>query len=93
MRFEQAELERRVVGVPVASLEAQTSLQPLADAVFSLYIPGQFRSVGSYYRAFGQVRDDDGVRLLGGPARLTATGDRHGPCGASGWTTADSALG
>lgn len=54
-----------VVGVPVASLEAQASLQPLADAVFSLFIPGQFRAVGSYYGAFGQVRDDDVVRLLG----------------------------
>ena len=54
-----------VVGVPVASLEAQSSLQRLADAVFSLFIPGQFRAVGSYYRAFGQVGDDDVVRLLG----------------------------
>lgn len=54
-----------VVGVPVASLEAQSSLQQLADAVFSLFIPGQFRAVGSYYRAFRHVRDDDVVRLLG----------------------------
>ena len=54
-----------VVAVPVASLEAQTSLQQIADAVFSLLIPGQFRAVGSYYRTFRQVRDDDVVRLLG----------------------------
>ena len=54
-----------VVAVPVASLEAQTSLQRLADAVFSLFLPGQFRAVGSYYRDFRQVRDDDVVRLLG----------------------------
>lgn len=54
-----------VVAVPVASLQAQTSLQQLADAVVSLFIPGQFRAVGSYYRTFGQVRDDDVVRLLG----------------------------
>lgn len=54
-----------VVAVPVASLAAQGSLQQLADAVFSLFIPGQFRAVGSYYRAFRQVRDDDVVRLLG----------------------------
>ncbi|MET3949833.1 phosphoribosyltransferase family protein [Arthrobacter sp. UYEF36] len=57
-----------VVAVPVASLEAQASLQQLADAVFSLFIPGQFRAVGSYYRAFRQVRDDDVVRLLGARA-------------------------
>lgn len=54
-----------VVAVPVASLEAQTSLQRLADAVFSLHIPGQFRAVGSYYRTFEQVQDDDVVLLLG----------------------------
>ncbi|HEX9087934.1 MAG TPA: phosphoribosyltransferase family protein [Arthrobacter sp.] len=54
-----------VVAVPVAPLEAQTSLEQPADAVFSLFIPGQFRAVGSYYRDFRQVRDDDVVRLLG----------------------------
>jgi len=54
-----------VVAVPVASLDAQTSLQTLADAVFCLHIPGQFRAVGSYYRTFTHVRDDDVVRLLG----------------------------
>ena len=54
-----------VVAVPVASLEAESSLQQLADGVFCLFIPGQFRAVGSYYRTFGQVRDDDVVRLLG----------------------------
>ena len=54
-----------VVGVPVASLEAQASLQQITDAVVSLFIPGQFRAVGSYYRTFRQVRDADVVRLLG----------------------------
>ena len=54
-----------VVGVPVASLEALTSLENLADAVFFLHLPGQFRAVGSYYRTFAQVTDDDVVRLLG----------------------------
>jgi putative phosphoribosyl transferase len=54
-----------VVAVPVASLDAQTSLEPFAEAVLSLFIPGGFQSVGSYYRAFGQVSDDDVVRLLG----------------------------
>jgi putative phosphoribosyl transferase len=56
---------RVVVAVPVASLDAQTALEPFAEAVFSLFIPGGFRAVGSYYRAFGQVTDDDVVRLLG----------------------------
>ena len=57
--------ETVVVAVPVGSLDAQTSLQQLADGVFCLFIPGQFRAVGSYYRTFGHVRDDDVVRLLG----------------------------
>jgi putative phosphoribosyl transferase len=54
-----------VVAVPVASLEAQATLEQAADAVFSLFIPGGFRAVGSYYRDFRQVRDEDVVRLLG----------------------------
>jgi predicted phosphoribosyltransferase len=33
--------------------------------VFCLFIPGQFRAVGSYYRTLRQVQDDDVVRLLG----------------------------
>lgn len=54
-----------VVAVPVASLDAQISLEQLADTVFCLHTPGQFRAVGSYYRTFTQVRDDDVVRILG----------------------------
>ena len=53
-----------VVAVPVASLYAQNSLQDAADAVLSLFIPGEFRAVGSYYRAFPQVTDADVVRHL-----------------------------
>jgi predicted phosphoribosyltransferase len=53
-----------VVAVPVASLYAQNSLEDAADAVLSLFIPGEFRAVGSYYRTFPQVADADVVRLL-----------------------------
>ena len=56
---------RIVVAVPVASLYAQISVQDTADAVLSLHIPGEFRAVGSYYRTFPQVTDDDVVRHLG----------------------------
>jgi putative phosphoribosyl transferase len=56
-----------VVAVPVASLYAQNSLEDAADAVLSLFIPGEFRAVGSYYRTFPQVTDADVVRLLEGP--------------------------
>ncbi|CAI3800548.1 putative protein [Pseudarthrobacter sp. MM222] len=53
-----------VVAVPVASLYAQNSLEDAADAVLSLFIPGEFRAVGSYYRIFPQVTDADVVRHL-----------------------------
>ena len=56
---------RIIVAVPVASLYAQNSLQDTADAVLSLHIPGEFRAVGTYYRTFPQVTDDDVVRHLG----------------------------
>jgi putative phosphoribosyl transferase len=55
---------RVVVAVPVASLTAQASLEPVTEAVFSLHTPGQFRAVGSYYQVFEQLEDDDVVRLL-----------------------------
>jgi putative phosphoribosyl transferase len=54
-----------IVAVPLASLHAQTALERLTDGVFSLHIPGRFRSVGSYYRTFEQVHDADVMHLLG----------------------------
>ncbi len=59
-----------VVAVPVASLEAQTPLQQLADAVFSLFIPGQFRAVGSYYRELPAGAGRRRRPAAGRPARL-----------------------
>lgn len=54
-----------VVAVPVASLAAEASLERSAEGVVSLFIPGGFRTVGSYYRTFGQVGDEEVIRLLG----------------------------
>ena len=54
-----------VVGVP-GRLAGGTDVPAAARRRrVSLFIPGQFRAVGSYYRDFRQVRDDDVVRLLG----------------------------
>ncbi|MFI2563357.1 phosphoribosyltransferase [Paenarthrobacter sp. NPDC018779] len=53
-----------VAAVPVASLEASTSLSWVCDAVFSLHIPGKFHAVGAFYRHFEQLTDEDVMELL-----------------------------
>jgi putative phosphoribosyl transferase len=53
-----------VAAVPVASLEAHTSISRAADSVLSLHLPGQFRAVGSFYRNFDQTRDEEVIGLL-----------------------------
>jgi len=53
-----------VAAVPVASLEAQASIARSCDFAFSLYTPGKFRAVGSFYEHFEQLSDDDAVKLL-----------------------------
>ena len=53
-----------VVAVPVASVEAQASLERVSDFVLSLHLPGKFRAVGAFYHHFEQLRDEDVVGLL-----------------------------
>ncbi|MDQ0768702.1 putative phosphoribosyl transferase [Pseudarthrobacter defluvii] len=55
-----------VAAAPVGSVDAQASLERVCDAVLCLQLPGKFRAVGSYYRHFGQLSDDDAVSLLEG---------------------------
>jgi len=55
---------RVVAAVPVASREAAAMLQEEADDVVCLSAPRRFGSVGSFYRAFGQVSDADVAGLL-----------------------------
>ena len=57
-----------VASVPVASLEASTSLSRVCDAVFCLHIPGKFHAVGAFYRHFEQLADQDVMELLKGAA-------------------------
>jgi len=54
------------VAVPVASLDAQTSIARVSDFVLSLYLPGKFRAVGSAYREFSQLEDRAVVEILNG---------------------------
>ncbi|MDP9889021.1 phosphoribosyltransferase [Pseudarthrobacter enclensis] len=53
-----------LAAAPVGSVDAQASLERVCDAVVCLHLPGKFRAVGSYYRHFGQLGDDEAVRLL-----------------------------
>ncbi|BCW55052.1 MULTISPECIES: phosphoribosyltransferase [unclassified Arthrobacter] len=53
-----------VAAAPVGSIDAEASLERVCEAVVCLHLPGRFRAVGSYYRHFGQLSDDDAVRLL-----------------------------
>lgn len=53
-----------VVAVPVASVEAQASLERVSDFVLCLHLPGKFRAVGAFYHHFEQLRDEDVVGLL-----------------------------
>jgi predicted phosphoribosyltransferase len=56
---------RLVAATPVASQDALALLQREADAVVCLGAPRRFLSVGSFYRSFAQVSEEDVARLLG----------------------------
>ncbi|MBT2250062.1 phosphoribosyl transferase [Arthrobacter sp. BHU FT2] len=49
---------------PVGSIDAEASVERVCDAVFCLHVPGKFRAVGSFYRHFEQLADDDAIRYL-----------------------------
>jgi putative phosphoribosyl transferase len=53
-----------VAAVPVASREAVALLSGEADDVVCLSAPRRFLSVGSFYRSFTQVTEEEAVRLL-----------------------------
>ena len=53
-----------VLALPVAPPDSLEELEREADRVVCLETPRHFMSVGSYYRDFHQVRDDEAVRIL-----------------------------
>jgi putative phosphoribosyl transferase len=55
---------RLIAAAPVASREAVAMLRTEADAVVCLSAPRRFLSVGSFYRSFPQVSENEVVRLL-----------------------------
>ena len=60
---------RLVVAVPVASRQAIDSVEPLVEEVIALQTPEPFYAVGSWYREFSQVSDDDVCAMLAARTR------------------------
>ncbi|QHK19506.1 phosphoribosyl transferase [Pseudarthrobacter psychrotolerans] len=55
---------RVVAAAPVGSVEAYAAVSRVCDAVLCLHLPGKFRAVGSFYRHFEQLTDEDAISLL-----------------------------
>lgn len=53
-----------IVAVPVSSPDRLEEIGQLCDEVVCLASPATFRSVGQYYDDFGQVEDDEVLRIL-----------------------------
>lgn len=53
-----------VAAAPVGSVEAEGSVSQVCDAVLCLHLPGKFRAVGSFYRHFEQLTDEEAISLL-----------------------------
>ncbi|MGX1160538.1 putative phosphoribosyltransferase [Arthrobacter sp. SLBN-100] len=56
--------EKVVAAAPVGSIEAEASVERVCDAVLCLALPGKFRAVGSFYRHFEQLTDEDAISFL-----------------------------
>ncbi len=52
------------LAVPVGPPQAIADLEALADAVYALREPADFRAVGQWYREFGQVSDETAMEYL-----------------------------
>lgn len=70
------QLPRQIIlAVPVAPRSAAQRFRQLADVFICPYLPEDFYAVGQFYRDFGEVTDEDVLRLLdaaaglGGPAK------------------------
>lgn len=53
-----------VCAVPVASPDSLELVRQYADEVVCLHAPEDFDAVGRFYRSFGQIEDEEVIRLL-----------------------------
>jgi putative phosphoribosyl transferase len=67
-----------VAATPVASRDALAVLKDEADTAVCLSAPRRFLSVGSFYRSFEQVTEEDVARLLRGAAARGDSAAAHG---------------
>lgn len=63
-RVNAADAAHCVLAVPVGSPDSLTTLEAEADEVIALQTPQNFRAVGQYYQAFGQVSDEEAIAYL-----------------------------
>ena len=65
LRHLRARQPRRLIAAaPVAAAEAAALLQTEADEVVLISAPRRFGSVGSFYRSFTQVSEEEAMALL-----------------------------
>jgi putative phosphoribosyl transferase len=64
---------RLVLAVPVAPPDTIERLRPEVDEVVCLMMPAFLGAIGSFYRDFRQLADDEVIRLLEAAARWVAT--------------------
>lgn len=57
---------RLICAVPVAPPDTLENVARYCDEMVCLYAPEDFRAVGQFYRNFGQVEDEEVMRLLSG---------------------------
>jgi putative phosphoribosyl transferase len=69
---------RLVLAVPVAPPDTIERLRPEVDEVVCLQIPAFLGAIGSFYRDFRQLRDEDVIGLLEAAAAWTGS---SAPCG------------
>jgi putative phosphoribosyl transferase len=59
-------INKVVVAIPVAPPETADEIKKMADEFICIETPPDFMAVGSYYRDFTQITDEEVVRLLEG---------------------------
>lgn len=70
----KTKLERLVLAVPVAPMEAIMQLTPYCDGIVCLSQPDQFYAVGAHYDNFDQTSDEEVINLLKAAAPF---GEKH----------------
>lgn len=71
--------KRLVLAVPVAPPDTIERLRPQVDEVVCLMVPAFLGAIGSFYRDFHQLRDEDVTELLQQAAQWAETSTPGGP--------------